>query len=74
MGQGDISKEEYDDIVKLCIICFRGGTRTKPGTCNPLSRSNRIAWGGVTWAETCKLLKEFKTDILSTVTTELDVL
>lgn len=26
MGQGDISKEEYDDVIKLCIRCSRGST------------------------------------------------
>jgi len=48
MGQGDISREEYDDIVKLCIRCSCGSTRTKLGTHDPLSRSNRVAGGGVT--------------------------
>ena len=41
MGQGEIYKEEYDDIVKLCIRCSWGSTRTKPRTHNPLSRSSR---------------------------------
>lgn len=43
MGQGDISKEEYDDIIKLCIRCSQGSTRTKPGTRDALSRSSRTA-------------------------------
>jgi hypothetical protein len=40
----------------------------------PLTRNNNITSGGVTRAEVGNLLENFKTDILSTLTTQLDVL
>lgn len=28
MGKGDISQQDYDEIIRLCIRCSRGSTRT----------------------------------------------
>jgi len=74
MGQGDISKEYYDNIVKLCIRRSHGSTQTKFGIRYPLSRTSKIACRGVTRAENGNLLEYFKTDILSRITTQLDIL
>jgi hypothetical protein len=74
MGKGDIYQETYDNIVQLCIRCSRGSTQTRSGMRTPLTRNNNITSGGVTRAEVGNLLENFKTDILSTLTTQLDVL
>ena len=73
MGQGDIYKEEYDDIIKQCIRCSWGSTETKAGIQGPLSRTYRTV-SGVTREEIGNLLEDFKIDILSTLTTQLEVL
>jgi hypothetical protein len=74
MGKGDIYQETYDDIVLLCIRCSRGSSRTRSGMRIPLTRNSNTTSGGVTRAEVGNLLENFKTDILSTLTTQLDVL
>lgn len=73
MGKGDISKEEYNDILKLCIRCSHGSTRNKLGIHDSLSRTNRTTSGGVRRLEIGNLLENFRIDILSTLTTQFDV-
>ena len=60
MGKGDIYKEEYDDIVKLCIKCLQGSTQTNHGTRDPHNISNRVAGGVVTRTNIGNLLKYLK--------------
>jgi hypothetical protein len=74
MGKGDIYQETYDDIVLLCIRCSRGSSHTRLGMRIPLTRNNNTTTGGVTRVEVGNLLENFKIDILSTLTTQLDVL
>jgi hypothetical protein len=74
MGKGDIYQETYDNIVLLCIRCSRGSTQTRSGMWTSLTRNSNITSGGVTRAEVGNLLENFKIDILSTLTTQLDVL
>jgi hypothetical protein len=74
MGKGDIYQETYDNIIQLCIRCSRGSTQTRSGMQTSLTRNNNTTSGGVTRAEVGNLLENFKTDILSTLTTQLDVL
>jgi hypothetical protein len=74
MGKGDIYRETYDDIVLLCIRCSRGSSRTRLGMHIPFTRNRNITSRGVTRAEVGNLLEKFKTNILSTLTTQLDVL
>jgi len=69
MEQGDISKEEYDNMIKLCFRCSRGSTRTRSGIRDPLNRTSRTIGGGVTRVEIGNLLEDFYADILSTLTT-----
>ena len=74
MGKGDIYQENYDDIILFCIRCSRGSSWTRSGMRTPLTRNNNITSRGVTWDEVGNLLENFKTDILSTLTTQLDFL
>jgi len=69
MGQGDISKQEYENIIKVCIRCLGGSTWTKYGIQDPLSRISRTVGGGVIRVEIANLLQYFKTNMLSTLTT-----
>jgi hypothetical protein len=74
MGKGDIYQETYDDIVQLCIRCSRVSMRTKSEIQSPITRNNNITSGSITQEEIGNLLENFKTNILSTLTTQLDVL
>jgi hypothetical protein len=74
MGKGDIYQETYEEIVLLCIKCSRGSTQTRSGMRTSLIRNNNITSRGVTRDEVGNLLENFKTYILSTLTTQLDVL
>ena len=74
MGKGDIYQETYEYIVLLCIRCSRGSTQTRSGMRTSLTKNNNISSGGVTRDEVGNLLEKFKTYILSTLTTQLDVL
>jgi hypothetical protein len=74
MGKGDIYQETYDNIILLCIRCSRGSTRTRSGMQTSLTRNSNITSGGFTRVEFGNLLEDFKTYILITLTTQLDVL
>jgi hypothetical protein len=74
MGKGDIYQETYEDIVLLCIRCSRGSTWTRSGMRTSLTRNNNISSGSVMRDEVGNVLENFKMDILSTLTTQLDVL
>jgi hypothetical protein len=74
MGKGDIYQETYDDIVLFCIRCSRGSSRTRSGIHTPFTKNNNITRGGVTRTEFGNLLEKIKMDIMSTLTTQLDVL
>lgn len=74
MGKGDIYQEIFADIIDLCIRSSRGSTRLKPVECDMLTRDNKISGGGVTHAKIGDILENFKTDILGTLTTQLDIM
>jgi hypothetical protein len=74
MGKGDIYQETHDNIIQSCIRCSRGSTRTRSGMRAPLIRNRNITSRDVTREKFGNLLENFKTNILSTLTTQLDVL
>jgi len=74
MGKGDIYQEDYANIIDLCIRCSRGSTRPKPARCNAITRDNKVSRGSITHFEIGNLLEDFKTDILGTLTTQLDIM
>jgi len=73
MGKGDIYQENFADIIDLCIRSSRGSTRIKPAEYDRFIRDNRTSTEGVTHVELGNLLESFKTDILGTLTTQLDI-
>jgi hypothetical protein len=74
MGKGDIYQENFADIINLCIRSSRGSTRVKLAEYDRFARDNKISTEGVTRVEIGNLLENFKTDILGTLTTQLDIM
>jgi len=73
MGKRDIYEEDFSNIIDLCIRSSQGSTRLKPIEHYRFIRDNKIS-RGVTCAEIGNLLENFKTDILGTLTTQLDIM
>lgn len=69
VGKGDISKEYFDIICELCIQCSRGVARNKQGI-----RTFKALRGGMTKEEIGNLLDNLKSDILSTLSSQMDTL
>ena len=75
MGKGDIYQENYNDIVDLCIKCSRGSSRLKPIGRDTNLRDSKASRESITRSEIDNLLElDLKTDILGTLTTQLDVM
>jgi len=74
LGKGDISKESYDEIVNLCKRCSRGAASRSKSKESIYSRVQKSASGGAIWAEIGNLLEEFKTEMLSSFSSQIDTL
>ena len=74
MGKGDIYQEFFFDIIDLCIRSSRGSTRVRLVEHDQFVRDNKISTEGVIHVEIGNLLENFKTDILGTLTTQLDIM
>ena len=75
MGKGDISQLPLRDITELCVHLSRGKSKTGKGPRDPsLIRANKSATGSVSRAEIGNMLDEFKTDILGSLSEQLDTL
>ena len=48
MGKGDISQEDYDQIVRLCIRCSRGIPHRGEGSQEPMTGARKPQSGGIT--------------------------
>jgi hypothetical protein len=72
MGAGDISQLTFEDISNLCRkYCH---SKAKHGRGIRDTRVNKSALGGVTRVELWNLLENFKTDILGTLSSQLDTI
>jgi hypothetical protein len=75
LGKWDISKESYDEIVKLCKRCSRGASRNRSNSRDTtFSRVQKSANRGATRAEIGNLLEGFKTEMLSSFSSQIDTL
>ena len=74
MGKGDIYQESFADIIDLRIRSSRDSTRIKPAEHDQFAREDKIPSEGVTRVRIGNLFENFKTDILGTLTTQLDIL
>jgi hypothetical protein len=74
MGGGDISQQDYDVILELCRKYSRGTSKKGKGPRDILTRTGKTVGGGVTRVEIGNMLEDFKTDILSSLSSQLDTL
>lgn len=75
MGGDDISKLGSDEVCEICQQYSRGNSKVGGGTRDTSSRLVKIVTGArVTRAEMGNLFENFKTNILSTLSFQLDVL
>jgi len=68
-GKGDISKEDFDSICKFFIQCSLGATRNKQGI-----KTSKTSNRGITKEKIGNLLDNLKTNILSTLSSHMDML
>ena len=74
MGAGDISFLPFDHISELCRKYSRGKAKTGKDSRDYLSKVSKSALGSVTSVELGNLLKNFKIDLLSTLSSQIDTL
>ena len=78
LGKGDILKEYFEEIVNLCRIYSRGSSETKildKGLEQDVfTRTHKSSSGGATQEEIGNLLEKFKIEMMSSLSSELDIL
>ena len=75
MGKGDISQLPLSDIGELCVHLSRGKSKIGKGPRDiSLVRAKKFATRSVSRAEVGNMLDEFKTDILGSLSEQLDTL
>ena len=80
LGKGDISKEPFGKIVELCKRYSRGSSRNNKQEKRDklerdvFDRTQKSSNGGATHAEIGNLLENFKTEMMSSISSEIDVL
>ena len=78
LGKGDISKEFFEEIVDLCRKYSRGSSRTrnrdKGMSREVFNRTQKSSNGGATREEIGNLLENFKTEMMSSISSKIDVL
>ena len=75
MRKGDISQLSLPDIGELCINISRGKSKILKGPRDPaLARVNKSTTGTVSRAKIGNMLDEFKTDILGSLSEQIDTL
>ena len=78
LGKGDISKEPFENIVDLCRRYLRGSSRTN--NCDKgldqdvFNRTKKSSNRGATWVEIGNILENFKNEMMSSVSSKIDVL
>ena len=80
LGMGDISKEYFGNIVELCKRYSRGSSRNNRWDkrdkieCDVFDRTQKSSNGEATRAEIGNILENFKTEMMSSISSEIDVL
>jgi hypothetical protein len=69
MAFGDVSKKPLEDIIELCKKYSRSKVKVGKGV-----RVVKSTFGGITRLELGNLLENFKTDILSIISAQMDTL
>ena len=74
MGVGDVSLLKYVGICDLCRRYSRNDSRSGRGIRDKINRTTKTSREGVSRMEIGNLLEGFKTDILSSLSSQLDAL
>ena len=74
LGKGDISKESFDHIVDLCRRYSKRSSRTSTRERDIFTRAQKSASGGATRAEIGNLLENFKTNMMSSIYSQFDIM
>ena len=74
MGASDISFSPFNQIYELCRNYSRGRAKTRKDPMQSLSKVSKSASGSVTRVELGNLLENFKIDLLSTLSSQFDIL
>jgi len=74
MGKGHMSKDPYDDIVSLFLRSSRSSERNKTFAQDAYGRIQKLFDGGVTTIEIDNIFENFKTDIIRSLYSYLDML
>jgi hypothetical protein len=74
MGSGDISYLPFEQIVEMCRKYSRGKAKARKGQIDALSKITKSATGSIKRARLGNLLEIFKTDLLSTLGSQIDTL
>jgi hypothetical protein len=65
---------EYDINLEFCHKYSRGTSKTRKGPRDMLARTGNISRSGVTKEEIGNMLKDFKINVLSSLSSQLDTL
>ena len=71
LGRGKISMESFDHIVDICQRYVNGSSRTSKRDQDVLTRAQKLAIGGATRAEISNILKKLKTNMMSSISSQL---
>jgi hypothetical protein len=74
LSSGDVHQNPFAEIVDYCRRYSRGQAKIGKGPRDSFSRNTKQISGTVTRIELGNLLENFKTDILSTISNQLDTL
>jgi hypothetical protein len=74
MGSGDISSLPFEQISEMCRKYSRGRAKAGKGQRDALSKVTKSTTGSITREELGNLLENFKTDLLSTLGSQIDTL
>ena len=74
LGKGDISKKPFDHTVDLCRRYSRGSSIASTRDRDVFSWARKSSSEGAAWEEIGNLLKNFKTDMMSSISSQLDIM
>ena len=83
LGKGDISKESFEKIIELCKRYSRGSSKNNKRDkwdkwdkleCDVFDKTQNSSNGGDTRVEIGNLLENFKIEMMSSISSEIDVL
>ena len=74
LGKQNISKEYFNHIVELFQRCSKGPSKTNIHNQGVFTRAQKSADGGATWDEIGNLLEYFKTFMMISISSQLDIL